>query len=164
MRHSGKDDRGFTMIEIVLVLLIICIIGAAVTISSVYSTSDYNLVLQTEVIKSHLRYAQARAMNTDVAWGIHFNGNNTYKLFKYDTSLTYVSVPGENSDTITLEDMTLSPNGANVYVSFNSWGKPYTDAPAQTAQAEAGGWRDISVSFGGDTETISIRNNTGFIP
>lgn len=164
MRYSGKDDRGFTMIEIVVVLLVICVLGFAVTISSVYSTSDYNLVLQAEMIKSHLRYAQARAMNTNVAWGIHFNGNNTYKLFKYDTSLTYVSVIGESSDTITLEDMTLSPNGAAVYVSFDSWGKPYTDAAAQTAQSEAGGWRDISVSLSGSTETISIRNNTGFIP
>ena len=164
MKYSGKHDRGFTMIEIVIVLLLICIIGAAVTISSVYSTSDYNLVSQTEVIKSHLRYAQARAMNADVVWGIHFNDNNTYKLFKYDTSLTYVSMPGESSNTVTLEDITLSPNGDNVYVSFDSWGKPYTDAAAQTAQAEAGGWRDVSVSLGGDTETISIRNNTGFIP
>jgi len=150
------------MIEIVIVLLVISIIGAAVTISGVYSTSDYNLTSQTEVIKGHLRYAQARAMNTDVAWGIHFNGNNTYKLFKYDTSLTYMSVLGESSDTITLEDMTLSPNGDAVYVSFDSWGKPYTDAPATLPAAN-----DINIIVRyneSESETIVITKNTGFIP
>jgi MSHA pilin protein MshC len=158
-----RNHKGFTLIEIVVVLLIICIIGAAVTISSFYSTSDYNLVSQTEMIKSHLRYAQARAMNTNVPWGIHFNGNNTYKLFKYDASLTYVSVPGESSDTVTLEDMALSPNGATVYVSFDSLGKPYTNALA-TGSPVANNI-NITVRYNeSELETIVITRNTGFIP
>ena len=160
MKYSGKHDRGFTMVEIVLVLLVICIIGAAVTISSVYSTSDYNLISQTEVIKSHLRYAQARAMNTDVVWGIHFNSNNTYKLFKYDTSLTYMFLPGETSDSVTLPDgMTITV----ATVSFDSWGKPYTDAPATPPPAA----NDINIIVTyneSESETIIITRNTGFIP
>jgi prepilin-type N-terminal cleavage/methylation domain len=164
MGHSRIQNNGFTIIEAIAVLLIIGVIGSVVLISWNYSTSVYDLTSQTEVIKSHLRYAQARAMNTDVVWGVHFETNNTYKLFKYDTFMAYVNLPGESSDTITLEDMTLSPSGATVYVSFDSWGKPYTDVASQTSQAEVGGWRDVSVSLGGDTQTISIRNNTGFIP
>ena len=153
------------MIEIIAVLLVISIIGAAAMISGVYSTSDYDLVSQTEVIKSHLRYAQARAMNTDVAWGIEFSSTTTtitYSLFKNDGNTSVkVVLPGESSDTITLEDMTLSPSGATVYVSFDSWGKPYTDASATPPPAA----NDINIIVTyNESETIVITKNTGFIP
>ncbi|MBN2568954.1 MAG: type II secretion system protein [Deltaproteobacteria bacterium] len=155
MRHSGKHDRGFTLIEIVAVLIVIGIIGTAVTISSVYSTSANNLAAQVEVIKGHLRYAQARAMSSDAIWGINFS-SDTYFLFKNGNINDTVFLPAETSDSVTL------PAGMTITVatvSFDSWGKPYTDAAA-TAQGGA----DISVSLGGTSETISITNNTGFIP
>jgi len=159
MKYSGKHDRGFTMIEIVIVLLVISIIGAAVTISGVYSTSDYNLTSQTEVIKGHLRYAQARAMNTDVAWGIEFSGSTTYFLFKNGNIGDKVVLPAETSDSVTLPDgMTITV----ATVSFDSWGKPYTDAPATLPAAN-----DINIIVtynGSESETIVITKNTGFIP
>ena len=162
MRHSGKHDRGFTLIEIVAVLIVIGIIGTAVTISSVYSTSANNPAAQAEVIKGHLRYAQARAMNSDVVWGIHFDSNKTYKLFTYDTSLTYLLLPGESSETKNLEDMTLSPSG-NVYVAFDSWGKPYTytGAPPVTFSLAPS---DINITVNNSESAIVITKNTGFIP
>ncbi|MCD6152520.1 MAG: prepilin-type N-terminal cleavage/methylation domain-containing protein [Syntrophobacterales bacterium] len=166
MRYFRKDNKGFTLIEIIIVLLLVCIIGAVILISGVYSTSGNDLPSQTEVIKGHLRYAQTRAMNTNTIWGIKFfrsEGRSCYYLFQLDESNneTMVVLPGETASPVALpEGMAVSVGT----VSFDSWGKPYTDATAQTAQAEAGGWRNVSVSLGGDTQTITIRNNTGFIP
>ncbi len=166
MRYFRKDNKGFTLLEIIIVLLLVCIIGAVILISGVYSTSGDDLPSQTEVIKGHLRYAQTRAMNTNTIWGIKFfmsKEKSYYYLFQLDESNNETSVvlPGEEaSPVVLLEGMVVSAGT----VSFDSWGKPYTDAAAQTAQAEGGGWRDVSVSLGGDTQTISIRNNTGFIP
>ena len=157
------------MIEIIAVLLVISIIGAAAVISGGYSTSDYDLTSQTEIIKGHLRYAQARAMNTDIVWGIDFSSATTYSLFKYTGgSNVPVDLPGEASSTVVFQDGNGNPTGMTVTVatvSFDSRGKPYTgEPPAQTLQNEGDGWRTITLSYEGGTETIRITNNTGFIP
>jgi prepilin-type N-terminal cleavage/methylation domain-containing protein len=165
------SKRGFTLIEIIVVLLLICVAGTAVVMSSVYSPSEYDLTSQMEVTKSHLRYAQARAMNTNLVWGIDlFTGEATsyYQLFKYDPTSdtkTNMVLPGNDpnnpgpvyfSDGIKI--------GADMMVSFDTWGKPYVDAKALTVQNEGGGWRIISLSRSGTNVDIRIRNNTGFIP
>ena len=153
------------MIEIIVVLIVIAILGTTAMISGVYSTSDYDLASQTEILESHLRYAQARAMNTDVVWGIDFfsttstTSTTTYSLFKNGNTGVKVVLPAETSDSVTLPDGMTIPVGI---VSFDSWGKPYIDASAQTQQNEGTGWREITLK--GDTETtIRVTNNTGFI-
>ncbi|MCK5193579.1 MAG: hypothetical protein KAQ71_07200, partial [Desulfobulbaceae bacterium] len=99
-------------------------------------------------IKAHLRYAQARAMGSDVIWGIEFTGS-TYSLFKNGNTSDTVTMIGEDSDTLNL------PSGisASGIVSFDSWGKPYNDASGQTVHP--GG------QIGG--LSINITQNTGFI-
>ena len=166
MKHFRKNSLGFTVIEIIAVLLVISIIGGAVMISGIYSGSDYDLTLQTEVLESRLRYAQARAMNTDIVWGIDFSSTTTYSLFKNGNTSDKVVLPGETSDSATLPDgMTVKEveEEGEIIVSFDSWGKPCTDASAQTLQDEGDGWRTITLSYKEETESIRVTNNTGFI-
>ena len=157
------------MIEIIAVLIIIAILGTTAMISGVYSTSDYDLASQADILESQLRYAQTRAMNSDVVWGIEFSGTTTYSLFKYDTVNGRVpaDLPGKDTSTVVFQDDNGTPTGMTVtggiIVSFDSWGRPYTgEPPAQTLQTE-GAWRTITLSYKGDTESIRVTNNTGFI-
>jgi len=158
MRNLLNGIRGFTMLEIVIVLLLICILGATIFISGVYSTSEYDLSTETEVIKGHLRYAQARAMNTDRIWGVEFFKNEDksfYYLFILDENNNKVNVPlpGEDTDPVALPDgMVISP----VVVYFDSWGKPYNVVPSSSVES-------IEVTVTIDTEAITITKNTGFI-
>jgi len=170
MKHFKKNSRGFTMIEIIAVLIVIAILGTTAMISGVYSTSDYDLTSQADILESHLRYAQTRAMNTDIVWGIDFSGPTTYSFFKYDTDngKVFVDLPGEDTSTVVFQDQNGNPTGMTVtggiIVSFDSWGKPYTgEPPERTLQNEGAGWRTITLSYEGNTETIRITNNTGFI-
>jgi len=165
------NKRGFTLIEIIVVLLLICVVGATIVISSLYSPSEYDLTSEMEVTKSHLRYAQARAMNTNLVWGIDlFTGTATsyQQLFKYDPisdTKTNMALPGHdpnNPGPVYFSDGTKITE--NITVSFDTWGKPFIDSKTQTAQNEVGGWRIISLSRSGSTVDIHIRNNTGFIP
>ena len=166
-----RNKSGFTLIEIIVVLLLICVVGAAIVVSSVYSPSEYELTSEIEAAKSHLRYAQARAMNTNLIWGIDFfTGVTTssYQLFRYDPTSdakTNMALPGydqNKSDPVYFSDgIKISEN---MTVSFETWGKPYSDEKAQTAQNDEGGWRIIPFSRSGNTGEIRIRNNTGFIP
>jgi len=94
-----KNNRGFTLIELISVLLIMGIV-AAVVVSRV-GTSNNEVIAQMEVVKSHLRYAQSRAMNSDLVWGIRFD-TDKYWLFKEGDITKKVTFPAEDSDTANL--------------------------------------------------------------
>ena len=142
-----ENHKGFTFIELIMVLVVATVI-AVIAISRLMS-SGTELIAQTDVIKAHLRYAQARAMGSDVIWGIEFQGS-TYSLFKNGNTSDTVTLIGEDSDTLNL------PSGisASEIVSFDSWGKPYSDATGQTDHP--GGQIGTGLS-------INITPNTGFI-
>ena len=144
------------MIEVIVVLIMLAILGAVVA-SRVFSTETYELAAQAEVVKTHLRYAQTRAMGSDTIWGIDFNGS-TYSLFRNGDTGDTMTLPGEDSDPVTLPSG-MSVSGAGI-VSFDNWGKPYTDETGGTSQV---GERTITVSSGSDTELITITPNTGFV-
>jgi len=144
------------MIEVIVVLIMLAILGAVVA-SRVFSTETYELAAQAEVVKTHLRYAQPRAMGSDTIWGSDFNGS-TYSLFRNGDTGDTMTLPGEDSDPVTLPSG-MSVSGAGI-VSFDNWGKPYTDETGGTSQV---GERTITVSSGSDTELITITPNTGFV-
>ncbi|MFH2219339.1 MAG: prepilin-type N-terminal cleavage/methylation domain-containing protein [Pseudomonadota bacterium] len=141
-----QKNSGFTLLEVVLVLVIAGIIG--VVVASRFVGVDTNMVVQTDVVKTHLRYAQIRAMSSNEIWGINFQGT-TYSLFKNGNTADTVYFPGEESLTIDLP----SGKSASEIVSFDSWGKPYNDASGQSNHP-GGAIGDLS---------IIITANTGFI-
>jgi len=163
---SGSQ-RGFTLIEVIAVLVIIGII-AAVAISRATSTAQATLKSDAEKLKVHLRYAQLRALNsTERAWGVDFSGStNSYRLYYADTSAYYVSFPGEET-TVTLPNTTIAIDGdTGRRVSFDAWGKPYQSLQANFASPSNPQTADrtITLSAGGYSETITITKNTGYIP
>ncbi|HOG17384.1 MAG: hypothetical protein A4E73_00854 [Syntrophaceae bacterium PtaU1.Bin231] len=146
--HASTDtaDRGFTLVEVIVVLLVIGVI-AAVAVSRVLTTQQ-DLVVQTDIVKTHLRFAQMKALNDDTAtWGIAFAGGS-YTLQRNGAAAA-INLPTENSSTRSF------PSGTTVTtpvtVSFDSWGSP--------------GPSDVSITLSGDsgTSTIILAANTGFI-
>jgi len=143
------------MIEIIAVLLLMAIVSAVVI--NRYMVSDTDLITRTEVIKAHIRYAQSRALNTNVIWGIRL-AETQYGLFKNDGTVSMVKLPGEDSTAITMPAGTSVTTGI---ISFDDWGKPYTDATATNAQS---GDLTITITGSSGTRTFVITQNTGFIP
>ena len=163
MHGRIKHKNGFTFIELLMVMVIIAIISAIVF--SRFMFGDTDLIAQTEVIKTHIRYAQSQAMNSDAVWGIKCDGNS-YWLFKNGDPDDKVRLPGEASDNIDLsEDKGLS-SMESFTLSFDDWGRPHTDAAATDGQelASADPESQITVTARGGAKTITITPNTGFIP
>jgi len=171
MGSYWKRTQGFTAIEVIAVLIIVGVI-AAVVVSRFTGASTYSVPSVAEQLKNHLRYAQTRAMNSNVIlasnqpdiWGLYFISNTQYVIYRNGNigSSNWVTPPGADSDPVDLSGrgVRLGGLGSNI-VSFDDWGRPYTDANAKTLQSGA---RSITVSGGGVTATIQITPNTGYIP
>lgn len=159
-----KSNAGFTIIEIVVVLIVMSIIAAFAIGRGRVTSAD--LKVQTEVLKSRLRHAQARAMNDNLPWGIQTDSTGgSYWLFRYDTdtnTLTTIKLPGENANTVDLaaEGMRMT---TGTY-SFDDRGIPhyalYSGTPPGAPITED---RSIALSKGSDNYTVTITKNTGFI-
>jgi len=119
-------------------------------------TDPVSLNSQADVIKSHLRYAQSRAMNTNTVWGINISTASQYSLFQNGNTANVVLLPGQDSVTVTLPaGIAFSATGV---ISFDTWGKPYSDAAGTAPQG-----RIFTLTKGSSTQNITITQNTGFI-
>jgi len=114
------NDHGFTLIEIVIVMVLISIVAATVFTRSI-TNDELNLISRAEKIQSHIRYAQSMAMKTNDVWGINCV-NRKYWLFNKNFLLK-VKLPGENSDEIDLRNSSL--NIPNFSLFFDNFGRPY---------------------------------------
>jgi len=162
-RNSGRflgASAGFTLVEMIMVLLILSIVGAVV-VSRVVSSSEYTLESRTQILKSHLRYAQGRSMNSSVVWGISFPGGSSYSLFRNGNPADVVALPGEGAAVLSLPSgMSVADSAGTGIISFDGWGSPCTDAGGAVPQ----GARTLTVSYDGKSRTIVVTPNTGFIP
>jgi len=142
--RSGRNSLGFTMIEIIAVLIIIGILSA-VAVSKIASTQSYSAATETDILKMNLRYAQLRALSDDTNWGMVFHGN-TYTIQKDGSTAPY-NLPNENSPTHKSESDEITFSGGPV--TFDEWGSP--------------GSADILINISPCGGTITINKNTGFI-
>jgi MSHA pilin protein MshC len=152
----GKS-RGFTLIEVIAVLVIIAIVSVVV-ISRQMATGATKLQVEADTLKGNLRYAQSLAMNnisqanysSPSKWGIQLSGSS-YTLIK-DVSGTQTSpflLPNESSATHTFPSgITASVTTGTNPILFDDWGSPGTTS--------------TSVSIG--SQSITITATTGFIP
>ncbi len=153
MRRSIRKGRfggqgGFTLFEIIMVLLLLGVISY-VAATRLFSDDAPTQVAELELVKSHLRYAQARAMNSESSWGIRFATSTRYWLFKEPSDSTVIRLPGvESADGVMdLGSIEVTPPSGNK-ITFDSFGSPGTATIV------------LSTTAG----NITVTKTTGFIP
>ena len=155
-----RNHNGFTVLEIVVVLVLISIIATAVFTRSI-TTDQINFVGQADKIISHLRYAQSMAMKRNEVWGI-FNDGNQYWLFQW-TDPSYEGnmkrLPGQETDIISLLNLHLTMDYFILY--FDGIGKPYEQNRYNPLRTVLG--IQIQNSDGPQSKTFYITPETGFI-
>lgn len=130
-------DKGFTLIELVVVLVILALISI-ITFSSITPLDSIRLNLAGQQIQSDIRYAQSLAVSIQRPVRISFSsGSDNY-------TVSFESTPGSgvwttakkylSQDNFTVQlksgtfagiDITsVSFNGAETPLVFNKWGNP----------------------------------------
>jgi prepilin-type N-terminal cleavage/methylation domain-containing protein len=153
--------QGFTLFEVILVLAIIAVLTAAILTRNNPSAARTRLFGQADLLKSQLRYAQARSMNADSVWGIKAQGNNVL-LFNGGDAVNLMYLPGENTKTLTYNTGDLSGLSVSDFtLSFDDRGRPCSDEAGTSLRP---GSLSITLSdTSGPTANIDVTPNTGFI-
>lgn len=166
-RRPGWNPRGFTMIEIITVLVILGFL-AFTAVAMLYQPEAVEVPARLETLKSHLRFAQAAALNSSNVWGIEMVDNRTYALFRMneDGTSTRVRLPGESATTVTLPPTvtaTATCGGAGITViSFTNWGVPCTTKSMDPTPAADN--IVITMTQGSQSKTATMIKNTGYLP
>ena len=112
IHRNMNGSRGFSIIELVLVIALLSIILAITTVTLFRPVAKANLDTVSTDIFSILREAQNKAINTDTSgdvqsndYGIHFE-TNSYTLFK---GTAYNAGDSSNFKVDTTSNIVLSP-------------------------------------------------------
>lgn len=155
---THRNQAGFTLIEIVMVIVFIAILAAVAIVR--HKHVDPALMSQTQVLKAHMRYAQMRSMSTDSHWGIKYQVNGdqrSYWLFKQPQTDSRIVLPGESDDRVRLDRMGIVISQGSFQVEFDGWGRP-------SCTLSGTGTLNLELTKSGDSEHIMVTQNTGFIP
>jgi prepilin-type N-terminal cleavage/methylation domain-containing protein len=158
--QMNRNDHGFTLVEIVVVMVLISIIAAA-TLSRSITTDQINFVRQVDKIRQQIRYAQSLAMKRNETWGVKCSASE-YWLFKYENFLDdniAIRFPGEKIDKISLDDLGIDMNAYTLF--FKSLGVPYKTSPFTRVTTDNP--LNINLSAGSQTRTLVITPETGLI-
>jgi prepilin-type N-terminal cleavage/methylation domain-containing protein len=168
-----RRPSGFTIVEIIVVLLLMSILAATVIGRSI-TTSNLDLNSATDKIRIQLHFAQSQAMKsayeTYPVWGIKSSGTQ-YWMFRGinpDLSANEARVPGGDypgaSNRINETDIGAPVSDFTVF--FDRIGKPYTVYTSYTnpiANTPLANQMQITVGAGPETRTITIAPETGLI-
>ena len=181
---TQRNQNGFTLVEITVVLVLIAIIAAYV-IGRSATTDQVDVVGQTDRIRNQIRYAQASAMRqSNRVWGVKLDSvAKQYWFFSIEPDLeggetepdieageedlaaNRIVFPGENTDIISFGDLDLDDVSPSFTLFFNLIGKPYSayfkeNDPGNVA---LGNNLVITVSAKGESRTITVIPETGLL-
>lgn len=172
-----KKENGFTLIEIISVIIMIGILAViAVSRTVNYEAEAY---AGADALKSHLRYAQTMAMNTNPSagtmsvWGISGTANS-YWLFEGTNPAdadSYSRPPEEDSfinddRTVNLTKKKIKLSGSfTIY--FDNRGIPYSSYTNETSNTPLASALTINVQpLNSSTPSVpvTITPLTGYVP
>jgi MSHA pilin protein MshC len=155
------NDRGMTLVEIIVVMILISIVSAIV-LTRIMDIPAVSTTATVEIVKAHLRYAQSMAMKqNNYLWGLKCDGND-YWLFRTERRDDYTTVSGDQDTPIYLpgeDNQKLPASGMSAFdaVYFDAYGRPRQYDSGKTVLLTS----SLNITVGG--ETIQISPETGFI-
>lgn len=155
---QARGQAGFTMVELIIVIVVIAILSVFLLPSMPAST--LNLQYSAAQVLNDIRYAQALSMATGQRYRLVQVSSNSYSIT--DQSGNAIIMPSGGTVMLFSNGITFSAftNLPNNLVAFNSQGIPYTDTSIPgTALASTA---TITLTAAGATRSMTISPQTGF--
>lgn len=118
--------RGFTMIELVVVLIVLAIVSTVIV--SRVGSFDTRATTQASALRAHLRHVQSRALKSGNSWGMRCAGTE-YWMFQGTNPVDAAAerpLPGEDAMHVDLTDKGVTISAFTVI--FDGYGIPYSSA------------------------------------
>lgn len=155
------DMRGFTLLEMVIVLLILGIMAAAAI--PTLPGSAINVSAEADRLAADLLYTQSLAITSGQRYFWIRTAATTYQI--RNSSGVAITYPGTGSTTVTLNSgisfSTITNLPSNL-VQFDGKGQPYTTSVA-TGGTKLAASATIRIAGGGITKSVVIYPNTGYV-
>jgi prepilin-type N-terminal cleavage/methylation domain-containing protein len=170
MLHKIKNEKGITLIEILVVLAIIAIVATLMAVGPEFSGTDRIRTASRELL-SDLQWARQAAMTQGPGgtvpqlrgFGIRFESTNIYRIFRFnDTNTNFIYDAGEERS---ITDGEASPRQRDLYstiqLMINSGGTPVSPNNDVLLFDRQGMPRQSNWSFSQITFVIQNPNNPG---
>lgn len=148
--------RGFTLIELIMVILLIAILAFAAVERTPTTTLTVSAV--ADQLASDIRYAQSLSMTRGERYCIKYLSSTSYEFAKTNCAVAVTHPAGTTvvslGSGITMSAWTNLPSG---YAIFDGKGQPYVDTANTALAADA----VITLSSGSDSRTVRISPVTG---
>jgi prepilin-type N-terminal cleavage/methylation domain-containing protein len=145
-------NRGFSLIELVAVLVVLAIVAAVAAIR--FGGASSSLGPQADQLVSDIRYVQSLSMTRNARHCIAFTATS----YTVTTNNCTTPVPLLTAANPVLLASGLTLTTTNNLLTFNTLGRPFTDAAATTALAAAA---VITLTSGSDVLTVRVTPETG---
>lgn len=159
-------NKGFTLLEMVIVFLIVGIIVSAIAFKMNSNINDMKLNSASSQIRDHIRLTQNRANMTQDKYYVQFNvSNNTYGIYKSSDD-SVLTEPTSGNDIFYDFDTDRQLEGGSIdsanfggssTVEFDAMGQPY----AGKGGSLLGTAGVVTISYNSVTATINVEPVTG---